>query len=66
MTWSEIAWCWENGPSCWPKKARRLFLLTLPLSGPLYLASWVVVMAVAFVVYTIGSPIAWAVDIWND
>jgi hypothetical protein len=36
-----------DGPSIWPRKWRRAFLLTLPLSGPLFFASKGLVIAVA-------------------
>lgn len=66
IDWEEIWRLWENGPSCWPKTARRAFLLTLPVSGPLYLASWIAVLALALVVVIIGTPIGWAVDLWSE
>jgi hypothetical protein len=63
-------------PSDWPIWARRAFVLTLPISGPLLMAAWALVgvgmgiavlAAAAVVILTwIGTPVALPIIwLWN-
>jgi len=56
-------------PSEWPKSARRAFLLTLPISWPIWFMCMIVASAI-FIVLAILNHIvlsfaAWAVFIWR-
>jgi hypothetical protein len=49
----------------WPQRARRLFVCLFPISGPLWLAAWPVVLLL-HIALIIGVLIAIALrDIWN-
>lgn len=49
-------------PTTWPILWRRLFLLTLPISGPLYVAA-VIVGFTAIIIFVL--PVAWLImDAW--
>lgn len=47
-----------EGPSSWPLKYRRIFALTLPISGPLYLVLWGALMIGLVVTALVLSPFA--------
>ncbi len=55
----------STNPKEWPQKWRRLFLLTLPISGPL----WVIGMFVGvilIVLFAMGLIVAtFAVELWT-
>ena len=59
-----------EGPSHWSKRVRRIFLITFPISGPLYVIAWVPLACCAFVFF--GSAVVamdwfeWAKETWND
>lgn len=66
-------------PSRWPRPARRAFVLTLPVSGPLFLLWWLALpvgAAVAFFLWVAVLGLAWvaypfvrlgqiALNLWN-
>lgn len=59
-----------DGPSTWPRWARRLFVLTLPISLPLWLSLCVVWIIVSIIV---GGPYVAAfavceklITLWRD
>ena len=45
-------------PHTWPLRARRAFVLTLPVSGPLLLAIWIILLLLAVPVCSIIA-LAW-------
>ncbi len=54
-------WLWAVSPLSWPLGVRRAFLITLPLSLPLYLLL-LVTMVVVMLIRAIVAPIA---EFWN-
>lgn len=57
-------------PGTWPRKWRRWFLLTLPVSGPLYILVWMVIVLGVVVVCLTILPAMFAGDavkrMWNE
>ncbi len=57
-------------PKAWPRPAWRLFVVTIPVSGPLWLAAVVVGHLLGFVVCLVAVPLLfflWLVDeLWDD
>jgi uncharacterized metal-binding protein len=56
-------------PSTWPKLVRRAFVLTIPLSGPIYvvcvLSYFLTMMILAFLFLVIALPISWLIELWD-
>lgn len=61
------------GPSCWPTGWRRAFLLTLPISAPLLIVAWalIIVGAIAFCFvclipyYATTAVRDWLLEMWR-
>lgn len=54
-----------EGPIHWPRRARRIFVLTLPISGPLYLALCCILLLGLAAAATVLGPIIWIGRIWH-
>lgn len=54
-----------DGPASWPKLLRRIFVLTIPISGPLWCVTLVALILGVCFVYAISIPLTWLVDVWN-
>lgn len=53
-------------PMTWPQFWRRAFLLTLPISGPLYVAGLLSAVAAFSVFFFVAViPIAFAISLWT-
>lgn len=52
-------------PHQWPKKWRRLFVLTLPISGPLWLATLGVIFFACLIIVLILIPIMGIINLWE-
>ena len=52
-------------PKEWPWKVRRLFLLTIPISGIIWLLWAVFILFLCVSIYVIFSPIPWFLKMWD-
>lgn len=52
--------------SAWQKKRRRAFLLTLPISGPLWLVGATIICLVCLAMIPIFSMLIWVDEMWSD
>jgi hypothetical protein len=52
-------------PTSWPKRWRRLFLLTAPISYPLYLATMTALVIIGVIVIAVLAPVIHFERIWN-
>jgi hypothetical protein len=57
-------------PSTWSRSWRRGFLITLPISGPLYLLAAGSILTIAVVIVALhtlfGGPIDWVIGMWSE
>lgn len=52
-------------PGSWPTNWRRLFLLTIPISGPVYLLGMIGLAFFMMVVFSLMWPFWLASDLWR-
>ena len=55
---------WDK-PHTWPTKWRRLFLLTLPISVPLWCAAMVAYLIGLIILLICLTPIIWIWSMWT-
>lgn len=52
-------------PSTWSKKTRHAFILTLPISGPLWIASIIAGATCGMAIFLIALPIMTIYQMWR-
>ena len=62
--WNDLLYETLPYPNTWPKRYRRLFLLTLPISGPLYMLYIALLIGVTAILLCALLPMVWVVGIW--
>ena len=53
-------------PSTWSKKTRHAFILTLPISGPLWIASIIAGVTCGMAIFLIALPIMTIYQMWSE
>lgn len=54
-----------SGPTSWSSKVRKTFLLTLPISLPLWALWCGVGMILLLIAFVVMAVITWCAGIWN-